>query len=306
VRLCVEVALSCAKDEWVLHASGRCWTHTFRVGASSAQSVSGVSLADSVRQLNALDERVRAAASAAWSGELSKPVDDLLGGLSLISTGAASASADTDASLFAVNGESSAQELSSALALAQQLLARQRAETQHWRSEAARWHAEAAGADGAAGSVNPFSGDAQPESPGIALASARLELARTRELLTQVSAERDALRVRLMALQEMGYHQPAAAASTHSRQRGHSGLLRAAAEELAAHSAAREAAAVAATQAAAFVIRVGGGVNADGGGGLDSPTTRSKLSGGGDSPSESAARVRERMLRLSGENPQTE
>jgi hypothetical protein len=99
VRLCVHVALSCAKDEGVLHASGRCWTHTFRMGASSAQSVSGVSLADSVRQLNALDERVRAAASAAWSGELSKPVDDLLGGLSLISAAASRKTASRDAAL---------------------------------------------------------------------------------------------------------------------------------------------------------------------------------------------------------------
>lgn len=266
------------------------------------QSVSADALTESVRQLAAFDERVRAAASAAWtelpSASLLKsvPTQPPLG----TPNDAGGAAAWEEQHSGAASGDS--RELSSALALAQQLLARQRAETEHWKSEAERWRLASA--------TTGASADESPDSPVAALAAARLELARSRELLTQVSAERDALRIRLMAVQEMGYAAPAhVPGQPGARQRGHSGLLRAAAEELAAHAAAREAANVAADEASALVAAVSArpsmGAVAEGEGnvvgGGDSPTLGGRKHSAG-SPAESAARLRERMLRQTGED----
>ena len=261
------------------------------------QSVSAEALTESVRQLAAFDERVRAAASAAWT-EL--PSSSLLKSTPTQPPAGTQAAWEEQQS-GAASGDS--RELSSALALAQQLLARQRAETEHWKSEADRWKAAAV--------TTSANADESPDSPVAALAAARLELARSRELLTQVSAERDALRIRLMAVQEMGYtapaHAPGQQPGAGGRQRGHSGLLRAAAEELAAHAAAREAANVAADQASALVAAVSsrhslpeGEASALGGGDI-SPTLGGRKHSAGSS-AESAARLRERMLRQTGED----
>jgi hypothetical protein len=102
--------------------------------------VSAEALTESVRQLAAFDERVRALTSAAWT-EL--PSASLLKSFPTQSpTGTQGAGvASLEEQSGAASGDS--RELSSALALAQQLLARQRAEAEHWRGEAERWKAKA-------------------------------------------------------------------------------------------------------------------------------------------------------------------
>lgn len=164
------------------------------LGWSQLRSFSGVDFA-------ALDERLR----AAWEASTLLSATEVLGALTL---------AEAPVEDPAQGPPLSLRELNAALALCQQLLARQRDETEHWRAEAG------------------------------ALKASRLELARTREVLTHVCAERDALRVRLQDVAD-----GAAPLPTEVRREGHSGLLRAAAEEMKAHSAAREAAAIAAEEA---------------------------------------------------------
>ncbi len=277
------------------------------------QSVSGVPFTDHARRLAALDERVRKAAAAAWETGTLPAAEDVLGELSdtpawlsLRELRAALQADGGEAELGALGteeGEGDAEappltvpELSAALALAQRLLSRQRDETRYYKEQAASLRAAAAAAPHTEGSL-------------AALAAARLELARTRELLTAVSAERDALRVRLQAAEEEGAPSMQGAPP---RSRGHSGLLRAAAEELAAHAAAREAAAIAADEALHIASQHAQvkAAAADGAGSSlpvagelpPRPAPRKNSAGDGGA---AAARVRARMLSLSGEQDGT-